>query len=117
MALSSPPLVYMQYVSEAVSAVAEAPLRLSEVPAAVAVCSLLHQRYTEFGPALGPALAKAFASKAGGGEEDRALLRRQRSSLRLLGEVLAVGVVAEAGVLLRVVRELVGGSPVCRAFE
>ncbi len=50
----------------------------------------------------------ASATEAGGGEEDRALLRRQPSSLRLL----AVGVVGEADVLLRVVRELVGGSGV-----
>ncbi len=48
----------MQYVSEAVAALCEAPLRLSDVPAAVAVCSLLHQRYTDFGAQMGPALAK-----------------------------------------------------------
>lgn len=48
----------VQYVSEAVAALCEAPLRLSDVPAAVAVCSLLHQRYADFGAQMGPALAK-----------------------------------------------------------
>ncbi len=50
----------MQYVSEIVSAVAEAAPRTKDVPAALQVCSLLHQRYAEFGPALGPALEASF---------------------------------------------------------
>ncbi|KXZ44964.1 hypothetical protein GPECTOR_60g742 [Gonium pectorale] len=49
-----------KYVSEAVSALADAPLRNSDVPAAVAVCSLLHQRYADFGTQIAPALAKAL---------------------------------------------------------
>lgn len=47
-----------QYVSEAVGAISDAPLRAVDVPAAVAVCSLLHQRYAEFGEQIAPALAK-----------------------------------------------------------
>ncbi|KAG2482394.1 hypothetical protein HYH03_018672 [Edaphochlamys debaryana] len=101
-----------KYVSEAVSAIAEAPLRNVDVPAAVAVCSLLHQRYADFGSQVAPALAKVFpkpgadASAAGGGGGDRDGAKRRRAALRLLGELVAAGVVAGSGPLLGVLKDL-----------
>ncbi|PNH06179.1 Regulator of nonsense transcripts 2, partial [Tetrabaena socialis] len=49
-----------KYVSEAVGAIADAPLRNSDVPAAVAVCSMMHQRYADFGAEMAAALVKAL---------------------------------------------------------
>ena len=46
----TPLLSRVQYVSEAVAAIAEAPLKISDVPAALAISCLLHQRYADFGP-------------------------------------------------------------------
>lgn len=64
-----PPNTAPQYVSEAVASLAEAPpARAGDAAAGVEVASALHRSYAEFGPALGPALAKAFGSKLAGGE-------------------------------------------------
>ncbi|GJP55614.1 hypothetical protein CLOM_g14564 [Closterium sp. NIES-68] len=49
-----------KYVSEAVAAIAEAKLKMADIPAAVQVCSLLHQRYADFAPALVPTLLRAL---------------------------------------------------------
>ena len=51
-----------QYVSEVVGALCEAPLRLKDVPAALAVCSALHQRYPDFAKELVQTLARLVAS-------------------------------------------------------
>lgn len=57
-----------QYISEAVSAVLDAPLRPRDVPAAVQVCSMLHQRYAEVAPQLAPGLLRTLAlSRQGAG--------------------------------------------------
>ena len=78
---------YAQYVSEAVAAVAEAPPpRAADVPAALAVCGALHASYAEFGPALGPALAKAFAARQPGGARAGCVRARARGvCVRVLG--------------------------------
>jgi len=61
-------LTPLQYVSEAVAAVAEAPpTRAADTAAAVEVTSVLHQTYPEFGVGIGPALAKAFGGRLAGG--------------------------------------------------
>lgn len=52
-------------MSEVVGALCEAPLRLKDVPAALAVCSALHQRYADFAKVLVTTLAK-LAAAAGG---------------------------------------------------
>ncbi|CAI6011271.1 unnamed protein product [Closterium sp. NIES-65] len=49
-----------KYVSEAVAAIAEAKLKMADIPAAVQVCSLLHQRYADFSPALIPTLLRVL---------------------------------------------------------
>ena len=47
------PLSPLQYVSEAVASIAEAPLSVKDLPAALLVCGLLHRRYAEFGEQVG----------------------------------------------------------------
>jgi len=49
-----------QYVSEAVSALAEANLKPKDISAALQVASLLHQRYADFGGALADALSNSL---------------------------------------------------------
>ena len=57
-------------MSEVVGALCEAPLRLRDVPAALEVCSALHQRYADFGGELVATLAKACtAAPAAGADE------------------------------------------------
>lgn len=63
----------MQYVSEAVIALSEAPLKNADIPAVVDMASALHQRYPDFAASLGPTLGKVAAgpgaaNKAGTGE-------------------------------------------------
>lgn len=48
-------------------AICEAPLRLKDVPAALAVCSALHQRYADFAKELVGTLVKLCASTGGAG--------------------------------------------------
>jgi len=84
-----------RYVSEVVNALAEAKLRASDVPTAVAVCSLLHQRYGEFAALLVPSLVTIVAGKP---EKEP---QRRRTALRLLaGECLLLVVVVVVVVVL-----------------
>ncbi len=102
-----------RFVSESVDAVAEAKLKNSDIPAAVQIISLLHLRYSDFGRLLIGKLSQAFAvpkkealaSETETERKDR--LTRRRSTLRLLAELLVSGVLADAGVLLAALRELV----------
>ena len=56
---------HSQYVSEVVGALCEAPIKLKDVPAALAVASALHQRYAEFNKELVGALAKLSVAAGG----------------------------------------------------
>jgi hypothetical protein len=58
-----------QFVSEAVAALCEAPLKTADVPAALAMAAALHSRYADFAATLGPALAKAAAGGGGSGSK------------------------------------------------
>ena len=94
-----------KYVSEAVVAVAEAPLKLRDISAAVKICSALHQRYAEFSNELGPALARNFAALSKDGEEKPSLARK-RALLRLFIELLLAGVFPTHTSLLSIVRQI-----------
>eukprot|EP00887_Chlorella_sp_A99_P007640 scaffold20.g7640.t1 len=94
-----------KYVAEAVAAVAEAPLKLKDVPAAVAICSMLHQRYAEFGGAVVGALTKACGTGKAT-EEERGAVARRRALLRLLLELLLAGLYSSHAALLGIVRQL-----------
>eukprot|EP00798_Chlamydomonas_sp_ICE-L_P014701 gene14701-20741_t len=96
----------LKYVSEAVAAVAEAPLKVSDVPAALSVCCLLHQRYADFGNQIAPALAKSFSGKATSPDEERVLMRRRRSCLKLLADLMLAGVWTGLQPLQGMVQEL-----------
>ncbi|KAL4437467.1 hypothetical protein ABPG77_003448 [Micractinium sp. CCAP 211/92] len=95
-----------KYVSEVVGAIAEAPLKLRDVPAALAVCSALHQRYADFAKELVSALAKLCSST----DEDKAGVVRKRAVLRLLVELLLVGLYSAHSVLLGIVKQLVAAT-------
>jgi regulator of nonsense transcripts 2 len=98
----------LQYVSEAVAAVAEAPLKIRDLPAAVQVCSALHQRYAEFAGEVVPALGRIVGGGPGGagGEEERGSAARRRTTLRLLVELLSCGLYTAHAALLQLVRQL-----------
>ena len=60
------------------------------------ICSLLHQRYADFGPKLVQQLQRALVPPKVDKEDERAAwLTRQRSLLRLLAELHLVRVIAE----------------------
>lgn len=99
-----------KYVSEAVTAISEAPLNMKDLPVAVEVCGLLHRRYPEFCTQIGPALAKVFSAKPStvAGEDERSILKRRRSSLRLLHDLFASGILRQPGMqpLVSITQEL-----------
>jgi regulator of nonsense transcripts 2 len=98
-----------KYVSEAVQAVAEAPLKLKDIPAAVKVASALHQRYPEFSKELVPSLAKIFTSSGSSGnftEEEKPTPARKRATLRFLVDLFLHGVFTSHSGLLSIVKQL-----------
>ena len=98
-----------KYVSEAVQAVAEAPLKLKDISAAVKIASALHQRYPEFSSELVPSLAKVFtisSSSSIGTEEEKPSAARKRAILRFLVELLLHGVFTSHSGLLSIVKQL-----------
>jgi len=96
----------VQYVSEAVAAVAEAPLKLRDISAAVAICSAMHQRYAEFSKELIPALARTVAGSATSPEE-RPSAGRRRVTLRLLIELLFGGLYTTHTILLKLFTHII----------
>lgn len=97
-----------RYVSEAVAAIAEAPLKMSDLHLAVRLVSALHQRYAEFASALVPALVKHFAVvKTPEVEADKlARLTRKRVTARLLVELYEAGIYTETAPLTAVLADL-----------
>uniref|UniRef100_A0A3Q1HP10 UPF2 regulator of nonsense mediated mRNA decay n=1 Tax=Acanthochromis polyacanthus TaxID=80966 RepID=A0A3Q1HP10_9TELE len=77
-----------KYIGEAVSSVVEAKLKISDVGCAVHLCSLFHQRYTEFAPLLLQAWKKHFEAR----KEDKAPnVSKLRTDLRFIAELTIVG--------------------------
>jgi regulator of nonsense transcripts 2 len=101
-----PPPTRLQYVSEVVGAICEAPLKVKDVAAALAVCSALHQRYAEFARELVGGLAKLCVSA----DEEKAGVARKRAVLRLLVELLLAGLYSAHSVLLHIVKHLVAAA-------
>ncbi len=66
------------------------------------IITLVHQAFPKPGSAGG-----GGGGGDGGGDRDGA--RRRRTALRLLGELVAAGVCSGSGVLLGILRDLVGG--------
>lgn len=98
-----------KFVSEAVTAIAEAKLKTSDIQAAVQICSLLHQRYKDFSSTLVQCLLKIFFPGKSGDDLDsdknlKAL--KKRSTLRLMMELYFVGVIEDAGVFVNIIKDL-----------
>lgn len=75
------------------------------------VCSLLHQRYTDFSPCLVQGLLKIFFPGKSGEDLDidrstRAI--KKRSTLKLLLELYFVAVVEDATIFINIIKELSG---------
>ncbi|KAJ3285377.1 hypothetical protein HK104_009522, partial [Borealophlyctis nickersoniae] len=93
-----------KYLSEIVTAISEVKFKSSaDVWAAVEVCSLLHQRFADFSKPLVNALTKQLGPPPSTRDltpeqkekEETARLTRQRSALRLLGELYVVGIATD----------------------
>jgi len=94
-----------KYVTEAVDAVAEGKPKSADILATVEVCCLLHRRYAEFSSNLTKALVQTF-NPSKQKDDEKQLFGRKRSHLRLLVELLLVGVIKDPLPLLVVVKSL-----------
>ena len=99
-----------RYVSEIVSAVAEAPLKLRDVAGAAQFCCAMHQRYDEFTSPLKDTLSTTMHTIYDG-ITDRAAakteMKRCRVLFRLCSQLLVYGVFSEPSVVLKMVRKLI----------
>lgn len=85
-----------KYITEAATSIAEAKLKINDVGCAVHMCSLLHQRYQEFSFHLMIELQKIYSTGISPEEDKAAAITKYRLGLRLLGELVVVGVVNES---------------------
>ena len=92
-----------KYVTEAAAAVGEVLFKQKDVSAVAEVCSAMHSKYDEFASALLPQLAKVARGEVG---QEGLTLTRKRNALRLIVELLVVGVHTNAGPLERMVEEI-----------
>ncbi|XWS75092.1 hypothetical protein CRYUN_Cryun01aG0055300 [Craigia yunnanensis] len=98
-----------KFVSEAVTAICDAKLKSSDIQAAVQICSLLHQRYTDFSPSLIQGLLKVFfpGKSVDDLDADRNLkAMKKRSTLKLLLELYFVGVIEDNGIFINIIKDL-----------
>ncbi|KAL6494416.1 Regulator of nonsense transcripts upf2 [Orobanche gracilis] len=98
-----------KFVSEAVTAICDAKLKASDILPAVQICSLLHQRYTDFSPSLSQGLLKVFVpgkslEDLDADKNSRAM--KKRSTLKLLLELYSVGVVEDTGLFISIIKDL-----------
>uniref|UniRef100_K3XA48 MIF4G domain-containing protein n=1 Tax=Globisporangium ultimum (strain ATCC 200006 / CBS 805.95 / DAOM BR144) TaxID=431595 RepID=K3XA48_GLOUD len=101
-----------RYVSECVASIAEAPLKIVDLNAAVKVISLLHQRYEEFSALMVQTLVSVF--DASYGTEDKTKIVKRRIILRLLSELYLAGVYDDANVIVAIIQRVArreGGAP------
>ena len=82
-------LMCLQYVSEAVTAILEAPIKLKDVKSVVRICSLLYQRYDDFGGIMHQQLVDLLVSPV-------TLARTKRIYIRLLFALIQSGMVLKA---------------------
>ncbi|XP_036376152.1 regulator of nonsense transcripts 2-like isoform X1 [Megalops cyprinoides] len=77
-----------KYIAEAVAAVVEAKLKISDVGCAVQLCSLFHRRYADFAPLLLQAWRRHFEARK---EERAPNVSKLRTDLRLVAELTMAG--------------------------
>ncbi len=103
-----------RYVSEIADAVSEAKLKISDIPVAIHLCHMMHQRYEDFTQTLISNLLAPLREESlratKGEEEDKEAFRKRRVNLRLLTELHLCGVFEGTTVLLRVLKRLAGMS-------
>lgn len=108
-----------RYVEEVASAVLESKPKVSDLPAVVALCVAMHERYDEFLPNVLPPLWEALAPSKGGGSgggpsasNDPDLagggIKSKRWCFRLLTEFVLAGLVTDVKGLLRCVADAAG---------
>ncbi|RLN87580.1 hypothetical protein BBJ28_00005886 [Nothophytophthora sp. Chile5] len=93
-----------RYVSECVAALAEAPLKLADLPAAVRAASLLHQRYEDFASGMVRTLVGVFESSYG--SEDKSKMVKRRLILRMLSELYLAGVFDDVQVVAQLIQRV-----------
>ncbi|KAL3662104.1 hypothetical protein V7S43_012905 [Phytophthora oleae] len=93
-----------RYVSECVAALADAPLKLADLSAAVKVASLLHQRYEDFSLAMVRALVSSF--EASYTSDDKSKMLKRRLILRLLCELYLAGVFDDVQVIGHIIQKV-----------
>ncbi|KAK9828252.1 hypothetical protein WJX74_005743 [Apatococcus lobatus] len=91
-----------RYVAEIVSAIVDAPLRGRDIEAAVQICSLLHQRYDEFGEDLVGALTKSIIAR----EESKDAAYHRRTRMKLLADLLVTGIYRDFAILVDTLRHV-----------
>lgn len=108
-----------RYVSEVVSAIVELKMKGSDVDAVVQLCSLMHQRYSEFAEDLVQQLAKKISAitqdtaktmKKMPDQEKKDLFLRRRAWLKLLVELFVSGVTEDSDLLLSVLSDIADSS-------
>ncbi|XP_053109398.1 regulator of nonsense transcripts 2 isoform X1 [Hemicordylus capensis] len=78
-----------KYIAEAVASIVEAKLKISDVNCAVHLCSLFHQRYSDFAPSLLQVWKKHFEARK---EEKTPNITKLRTDLRFIAELTIVGI-------------------------
>ncbi|XP_058061437.1 regulator of nonsense transcripts 2 [Anopheles bellator] len=78
-----------KYISEVSSALVEAKLKMSDIPAAISLCNYLHQHYAEFSSTLFDNWQKVLLVKPG---EKVANVSKMRVDLRFYAELISVGI-------------------------
>ncbi len=103
-----------RYVTEIADAVSEAKLKTSDIPVALQLCCMMHQRYEDFTQALISNLLAPLREESlrptKGEEEDKEAFRKRRVNLRLLTELHLCGVFEGTTILLRALKRLAGIS-------
>ncbi|GFO15398.1 regulator of nonsense transcripts 2-like [Plakobranchus ocellatus] len=78
-----------KYIGEVAGALMDAKLKMSDVPCAIHICGILHQRYAEFSQALLESFNKYLLSKK---DDKMNNASKYRVDLRFLGELVAYGI-------------------------
>ncbi|TDH72466.1 hypothetical protein CCR75_006098 [Bremia lactucae] len=99
-----------RYVSECVAALADAPLKLADLGAAVKVASLLHQRYEDFSPGMVRALVSSFESSYA--QDDKNKMLKRRLLLRLLCELYLAGVFDDVYIIAHIIQRVAKREPI-----
>nr|XP_039249832.1 regulator of nonsense transcripts 2-like isoform X1 [Styela clava] len=95
-----------RYIQEVVSTIVDAKLKMSDVPCAVYICSLMHRRYSDFTTLLFQTLRRTFQQR----NEDKAnlcnIMSKLRTELRFVSELTVAGILTDKGGLTLVYNQL-----------